>query len=133
VEQPVIGQGTLQLDWLDAAREARKRGTRGLLADTPRARRSDPDPSHQAAEDIRKSGQLGWQQRTVLEAVKAHPGSTSAELGQLIAHDRSEDVVMWRYRVARRLPELSPTHVRRGAPRQCERTGRPAGVWYPVR
>ena len=122
-----------QVDWLDVARAARKRGTRGLLADTPRARRDDPETSHQAAEGIRSSGQLGWQQRLVLDAVKVYPGRTSAELGQLIAQDRSEDVVMWRYRAARRLPELQPSHVRRGPPRECERTGRPAGTWYPVR
>jgi hypothetical protein len=121
----------LQLDWLQSAQAERKRGTRGLLSDVPRSRHSDPETSHQAAEDVRKSGQLGWQQRIVAEAVKVYPGRTSAELGHAIAHDRSEDVVMWRYRVARRLPELSPMHVRRGAPRECERTGRPAGVWWP--
>lgn len=123
----------LQLDWLDVARVARKRGTRGLLADTPRARREDPETSHQAAESVRSSGALGWQQQLVLEAVKRHPGRTSAELGAAIAEDRSEDVVVWRYRAARRLPELQPVHVRRGPPRECRQTGRPAGTWFPVR
>ncbi len=126
-------QETLQLDWLSVAQAERKRGTRGLLADTPRARRMDPETSHQAAESIRSSGALNRQQRAVLDAVKAYPGRTSAELGQAIAHDRSEDAIVWRYRAARRLPELQPTHVRRGPPRECERTGRPACTWYPAR
>jgi hypothetical protein len=121
----------LQIDWLDDSRSARKRRPRGLLANTPRARRKDPETSHQAAEQVRSSGALGWQQQLVLEAVKLYPGCTSAELGFAIANDRSEDVIVWRYRAARRLPELQPVHVRRGPPRGCQQTGRPAGTWWP--
>jgi hypothetical protein len=121
-----------QLDWLGEARAERKQGTNGLLADLPRARRRDPETSHQAAEGIRRSGELGKQQRAVLEAVRAHPGKTSAELGKLIADQRQEDPTRWRYTAARRLPELSPALVRRARPRICDVTGNPAGVWYPV-
>lgn len=122
-----------QMDWLSlsAARAERKRGTRGLLADLPRSRRTDPDTSHEAAEAVRRSGQLGQQQLLVVDAVKRFPGRTSAELGQLIAGERSEDAIMWRYRAARRLPEVAVGgHVQRRAPRVCGATGRPAVTWY---
>lgn len=113
-----------QLDWLQAAQEARQQGTWGLLADTPRSRRSDPETSHQAAEQIRRSGELGRQQLAVLEAVRAHPGKTAVELARLAGLDR--------YAVSRRLPELQPVHVRRGPPRECTVNHRPQSTWFPV-
>jgi hypothetical protein len=113
-----------QLDWLSEARQERRTGTQGLLADVPRARKADPDTSHQAAEKIRKSGELGRQQRAVLEAVKAYPGKTAVELAHLAGLER--------YAVSRRLPELQPTHVRRGPPRDCSINGRPQSTWHPV-
>lgn len=115
----------LQLDWLQGEQEARKAGARGLLADTPRSRHSDPETSHQAADAIRRSGELGRQQRAVLEAVRQHPGSTAVELASLAGLDR--------YAVSRRLPELQPIHVRRGPPRECTVNRRPQSTWFPVR
>ena len=114
---------SLQLDWLATAQATRKRGTRALLADTPRSRRSDPETSHQAADAIRRSGALGRQQRLVLEAVKANPGKTAVELARIAGLDR--------YAVSRRLPELQPVHVRRGPPRDCSINGRPQSTWWP--
>lgn len=121
----MTGAGSGQLDWLDLpqARAERRKGTRGLLADLPRARRDDPDTSHQAAEAIRRSGELGRQQRAVLEAVKAYPGKTAVELARLAGMDR--------YAVSRRLPELQPVHVRRGPPRECTVNHRPQSTWWP--
>jgi hypothetical protein len=110
--------------WLEEAREQRKQGTERLLTDTPRARRRDPQTSHQAAEGIRRSGELGKQQRAVLEAVRAHPGKTAVELAHLAGLDR--------YAVSRRLPELQPVHVRRGPPRDCTINRRPQSTWYVV-
>jgi hypothetical protein len=114
----------LQVDWLSDAQAERKRGTRGLLADTPRARRRDPQTSHQAAEGIRRSGELGKQQRAVLEAVRAFPGKTAVELAHLAGLNR--------YAVSRRTAELSPAHIRRGPPRICTVNGRPQTTWYAV-
>lgn len=122
----------LQLDWLDSARRERRKGTQGLLADLPRSRATDPNTSHQAADRIRRSGQLGRQQLQVLEAVRRWPGRTSAELGQLVAAELGQDPTRWRYTVARRLPELAPVHIRRSKPRSCEVTGNPATTWHPV-
>lgn len=121
-----------QLDWLDASREARKHGRKGLLADLPRSRATDPDTSHEAADQIRRTGELGRQQLAVLDAVRRWPGRTSAELGKLIADDLGQDATRWRYTVARRLPELAPIHVRRMKPRACEATGNPATTWWPA-
>jgi hypothetical protein len=113
-----------QLDWLSDAQSERKRGTRGLLADLPRARRRDPQTSHQAAEGIRRSGELGKQQRAVLEAVRAHPGKTAVELAALSGLNR--------WAISRRLPELQPVHVRRGPPRDCTINRRPQSTWFAV-
>lgn len=121
-----------QLDWLDVSREALQQGRAGLLADLPRSRASDPETSHQAADKVRRTGELGRQQLAVLEAVKRWPGRTSAELGKLVAEDRQEDATRWRYTIARRLPELAPVHVRRMKPRACEVTGNPAMTWFPA-
>ena len=96
-----------------------------LFADTPRSRRSDPETSHIAADRIKASGVLGKQQAAVLEAVRRYPGSTAVEISTLAGIDR--------YAVSRRLPELSPVHVRRGPPRVCAVNGRPQGTWFPVK
>lgn len=114
-----------QLDWLAEARENRRRGTKGLLADLPRARATDPETSHQAAEAIRRSGKLTRQQAAVPEAVRRFPGSTAVELARKAELDR--------YAVSRRLPELQPVHVRRGPPRECTINGNPQSTWHPVR
>jgi DNA-binding CsgD family transcriptional regulator len=95
-----------------------------LLADTPRARRSDPETSHQAAAAIKATGALTKQQHQVLDAVRQWPGKTAVELARLAGIDR--------YAVSRRLPELSGVHVRRGPPRACTVNGRAQTVWYPV-
>jgi hypothetical protein len=107
-----------------------------LLADTPRARRSDPVTSHLAAERIKASGKLGEQQRVVLDLVRRYPGCTSAELaahhaiccGDLAGTDRWR---IYRPMIARRLSELAGPHIRRGKPRVCRINGTPAGTWHP--
>ena len=91
--------------------------------DTPRARRSDPETSHLAAERIRPK--LRKQQQAVLDALARWPGSTAVEL----AHETGLD----RYLVSRRLPELVPVYVRRGRPRECTVAHTAQSTWYPVR
>lgn len=102
-----------------------------LFADVPRARNSDPETSHLAAERIKATGALGKQQRVVLDLVREFPGCTSAELAKFHACQTGADFGQWRFRVARRLPELAPVHIRRGKPRECRVNGTPAGTWYP--
>lgn len=112
----------LQMDWLEASVAARRQGTTGLLADLPRSRATDPETSHEAADQIRRSGELGRQQLAVLEAVRRWPGLTSLELGARMNINR--------WAVARRLPELEPVHVRKGEPRLVN--GRRHVTWWPA-
>lgn len=122
-----------QLDWLEVSRESVRRQRRAVLADLPRARTSDPDTSHQAADYVRSSGVLGRQQREVLAAVNRWPDRTSAELSQLMAAAAGRHWTELRWMVARRLPELEPVHVRKGEARACSMTRRSAHVWSPAR
>lgn len=94
----------------------------GPIADTPRARAKDPVTSHEAADAIKASGELGRQQRDVLDAVHRWPGLTSLELGARMNINR--------WAVARRLPELEPVHVFKGEPRVVN--GRRHVTWWPV-
>lgn len=87
-----------------------------FFSDTPIARRTDPVSSHKAAERITRTVR-SEQKRRVLGAVRLYPGRTSRELAEQCGLDR--------YMVARRLPELLGTHVRREV--------RPTGcLWYPL-
>ena len=90
-----------------------------------RARRSDPETSHVAAERIERSGRLRQQQAQVLDALTRWPGSTAVELSKASGIDR--------YVVSRRLPELVPKWVRRGKPRACTVAGTAQTTWYAVR
>ena len=92
------------------------------FTDTPRARRSDPDTSHTAADRIRPK--LRAQQQAVLDALAKWPGSTAVELAHVSGLDR--------YLVSRRLPELVPIWVRRGKPRECTVNKTPMTTWRTV-
>ena len=107
---------TAQIDWIAPMPRP------ALLADTPRARNTDPESSHTAAQKVKASGALGCQQAAVLAAVKQWPGMTAVELAHLGKMDR--------YAVSRRLPELCPVHVRRGEIRDCSVNARPQVTWW---
>ena len=92
-----------------------------VMVDTPRARNTDPETSHEAAEAIKASGELGRQQLAVLEAVRRWPGLTSLELGARMKLDR--------WAVARRLPELEGVYVRKGEAKTVN--GRRHVTWWP--
>lgn len=85
-------------------------------------RRSDPVTSREAAKEAICSGRAATQRGVILEAVRSHPGCTSAELAQLTRHA-----------VARRLPELAQQGlVRRGESRICRANGTKAVTWWPL-
>ena len=108
-----------QLSWLDAGRAWQA----GDVVGTPRARRADPATSHEAAATIAASGELGRQQRVVLDGLRRWPGLTSLELAGRLRLDR--------YQVARRLPELEAGGLaRKGAPRRVG--SRPGVSWWPA-
>jgi len=113
----------LGFDWLENARQQRRMGTPGLIADLPRSRGQDPDSSHDAAEAIRRSGALATQQQAILTAVRRWPGLTSLELAARLKFDR--------YQVARRLPEIETAgKVRRGEIKTINR--RKHLTWWPA-
>ncbi len=102
---------------------------RDTLFDYRCSRNTDPDSSHEAADDIRKTGVCAAQCEAVYQAVVKWPGRTSAELAQLMGVSR--------YLPARRLPELElDGRVRRGAVRACTVSktatgkGRAAVTWW---
>ena len=79
----------------------------------PRARRSDGDGSHAAADRLERSGRAAQQLADVLAAVRAHPGLTSKQLAAVTDPPNDGDRRDWRYAIGRRLSELEPRYVRR--------------------
>lgn len=91
---PVVSTETVSLDsWPPGSRPSR-------------ARRSDPDSSHRAADEGEQSGRIARRLAAALEAVRRFPGATSAELAELAAAPDGLDVGSWRVELRRRLPEL---------------------------
>ncbi len=95
-----------------------------------RARKTDPESSHQAARDLvavrhgspQASSELGRQQSLTLDLVRRGPGQTS--------HELADGNTVLRYQIARRLPELARRGmVKRGEARACRVTGRLATTW----
>jgi hypothetical protein len=90
-----------------------------------RARKTDPEPSHEAARELVASGGLNRQQAVVLELVRRRPGLTS--------HELADGNATLRYMLARRRPELARRWlVVRGPARPCRVTGRQASIWTPL-
>lgn len=108
---------------LDLWSEPPRQPAPALFADTPRARRTDPVTSHEAADRIKASGELGRQQMEVLAAVRRWPGLSSLELAERMGRDR--------YMVAKRLPELEPVHVHKGDEFRTV-NGRRHSTWWPT-
>lgn len=113
----------LGFGWLEAARAVRRKGTRGLIADVPRSRLNDPETSHEAAEQIRRSGVLAGHQTAILNAVKRWPGLSSLEIAARLQLDR--------HQVARRLKEIETAQrIRRGEAKHIN--GRNHLTWWPA-
>lgn len=94
-----------------------------ITVQTPAARAADPITSHEAADDVTRSGLRGQQQRQAREAVEKYPGHTSAELAEKTGLDR--------FMLARRLPEcITGGEVVKGTPRQCRVSRRRAVTWW---
>lgn len=103
--------------------DARAPVRRGV--ETPAARTTDPESSHDAAEHITRSGQRAQQQAVTAAAIKAFPDHTMQELAELTGHDR--------YMLGRRVSECETAGlVKRGLKRVCRVTGRNAEPWMPA-
>lgn len=96
----------------------------GMFASTPASRSTDPSSSHAAESELNRTGQRASQQHRVLSMVRRWPGRTSRELAALANVDR--------YMVARRLPELAPHKIQRGAMKLCQVSKRKAVTWLPI-
>ena len=131
-----MSQSMHELLSLSLARAARRQGTAGLLVDTPRSRQHDPETSHVAADAVRRSGALRESQLIIRDAVHRWPGRTAVELAELLngtpVREQTRPAHWWRIEASRRLAELDPVHVRRGAPRTCSVAGTHQATWHPA-
>lgn len=107
--------GAAQADLFDGSR----------VASTPMSRRSDPVTSHLAAAEHMARGKRGQHVAAVVEAVRKHPGNTSAELAPLCGLERHE--------TARRTADAEHAGaIRKGEARKCTTSGRLAVTWWPA-
>lgn len=96
-----------------------------MIVQTPASRKTDPETSFLAEDEINRTGKRQRQQKEVRDAVTLNPGRTSAELAQCCVLDR--------WQIARRLPEVEVAgRVRRGGSRRCRVTGRKSITWWAV-
>lgn len=92
---------------------------------SPAARTTDPVSSHLAAAEHTDSGKRGRHIGIVIDAVRLHPGKTSAELAPICGLERHE--------VARRTSDAERCGaIRKGAIRRCNTSGRSAVTWWPA-
>lgn len=103
------------------------RGSRPMSIQTPAARATDPETSHEAAESITASGERRRQQVRVLALIVASPGCTAGELAEVAAE---WDVGVDYFAIQRRVSELEPQFVRRGESRTCSvRRTKQTTIW----
>lgn len=96
-------------------------GTYHRRIETPAARSSDPQSSHEAAEHVTSSGMRQRHIEIVIRAVREHPGLTSLELADVCGLERHE--------VARRTADAETSGaIRKGPPRR-QSNGRSAVTW----
>ena len=87
------------------------------------ARRTDPETSRQAADEI--AGAVAALQWWAVVCVRMSPGKTQRELGAIYCPDDLR-------KIGRRLGEAAKKGLlRRGPVRKCSITGRNAETWYP--
>lgn len=89
----------------------------------PRARKTDPETSHQAARKV--AGKADLRRVLLTAAVCDAPGRTAAEIARDLGHPEIDA-----YEASRRLPECEG--LRKGASRQCEVKGTTCVTWEPI-
>ena len=89
-----------------------------------RARRTDPETSHEAAASVEAGGQAKSQRRLCMAAVVSSAGQTAAEIARRMELERHVP--------SRRLPELRDAGlVHNGEPRICRVMRRRSMTWLP--
>lgn len=103
--------------------------------ETPAFRANDPISSELAAADVTTSGRRRAHMSIVIDAVRRHPGLTSAELHAEIRLTHP----LTRHEVARRLPDARTAGAVVNDPypdvdgmRSCSRSGRLSLTWWPI-
>lgn len=87
---------------------------------------TDPDTSRQAAERVTAIGSRADHLKRIVQAVRDHPGSTSAELAEHAGLERHE--------AARRTADAAQAGlIVRGPSKTCSVGGRAAITWWPKR
>ena len=93
--------------------------------ETPAARSTDPQSSHDAADLHMARGLRQTHIAVVADAVRACPGLTSAEIAARSCLERHE--------AARRLPDaMTAGVVRKGPARVCTMSGKLVTTWWPA-
>lgn len=90
--------------------------------ETPAARRSDPESSHEAAEQMVRSGRRQAHVAVVVRAVRENPGLTSYELALVCGLERHE--------VARRTADAETAGEIEKGPVRRQANGRSAVTWF---
>jgi hypothetical protein len=93
--------------------------------ETPAARLTDPESSHDAEAHINATGSRAEQQAQTVAAIRQFPGLTMRELSAATGIDR--------YVLGRRVSECETSGaVRRGVKRDCAVSKRKAEPWWPA-
>lgn len=88
------------------------------------ARRTDPETSHEAAQNVEANGEASQHRRILAETIEEHPGLTSGELPQ--------HCELLFEQVHKRLKEVERLgHIERGEPRICTVRGNRMLTWWP--
>jgi hypothetical protein len=91
----------------------------------PAARATDPQSSHDAADEHTARGARQCNIERVVDHVRAFEGLTSAEIAKRTGLERHE--------AARRLPDAEKAGaVQKGAMRRCSISGRLVVTWWPA-
>ncbi len=88
------------------------------------SRRTDPETSSMAAQNVTQSGKRSAHVAMIVAAVTVHPGKTSAELGEIVHLDRVE--------AARRTSDaMADGMIEQGPKRTCNVCNSTCVTWWP--
>jgi len=97
---------------------------------TPIARNSDPETSHEAADEYTETGDREKDMRRMQRMVRNNPGLTAAEYSVLL-YSFGMDFYKAAHLPHKRLADLEVAGlVEKGEPRRCSKTGRRVHTWY---
>lgn len=91
-----------------------------------RARRDNPQTSHEAAAQVERSGKATSHRNILANFVKEHPGLTNGELSRELPE-------IGLYAISKRMGEIARMGlIRRGESRVCSVNGTSMTTWWPI-